>query len=945
MGHHRQRTPSPPTASLTLAVPWAPPWSPPAGARWALSRRRRNRLQHALNGNPAAAGRGRSLDWRALHQPQSAKDLRRGGWTLPADVPADTLLRLYDTRVDPAALQQLATEVASLPVVTVGGDFLTAPAVSERRALAPVAARWGRLQPTHLVVPPREHLSRWAKVVARQLQLESEGTLLTVCVRVKRADLADTWPSALRALPAELRAAADATDVRTQLSAVGWRVPLLRIPASCRTLPPPEWERGWLPRDSVLLLCTMQRVEAGSGGGCFRWIGNPAPEPTTDDGLELMWAEMALAPATKEKTGRQLLEKALRHTASALGYAVAPLVRSTRFPHEAVQALVGVPRAQATRWMRGSGCGGLFVRPYYTDRTQPSLHRDLFRPLDVPRVLPRGAAAVWEALQNQEGFAGLATSGKHLRVRVLRDADARPMMATLQAAAGEDLAVVDAEAGRLPGRRWWVVRALHEHELHAADELVQAFGLREPAQSRRARDGRFRWKLFVQAVGPPTRTTLDDGGWGAPSEARLELAPPPPPDRKATGRVPPKKPQLPPLPRSAAKAARPRGNPANGLPATSTWAGAHTNTGEQPNDLLMLRLLATVEGLQSEVRELRGNTLPPKLPPKVPPKRAPVVPPANPDPAAAPFDALMAELTALRRDTSELRAEMRALREENAELRRENATLRSAPPARTLAWADDDVDGTWARGPTSDVPPGSASAAPAAVPAAQTAAATTTADTALPSAADPPPNRRPLAAALRNGPRPESAPPKTRPNNLAQWLRPLPPPDPVDDAMPEDESAPVLPATAPADPAATAPAALPTTASSSSPPAPVALDVELRNLLTPQYPELAPRITRELLRLPVTEVRHLLTAPAELARLVEEAIQLLGEQVPPEPLRGLSPPPNCPMEGADGNEEADGRSGPTPPAPARRSGSKEIEAAPKAGKNRAGRSQRGASPQ
>ena len=84
-----------------------------------MSRRARNRAMHALNGNgrrggghQAGAGRppggdGAEQTWRKagrtgllareLMEPQAAGRLRAAGWTLPEEIPAEYMLRVYDT--------------------------------------------------------------------------------------------------------------------------------------------------------------------------------------------------------------------------------------------------------------------------------------------------------------------------------------------------------------------------------------------------------------------------------------------------------------------------------------------------------------------------------------------------------------------------------------------------------------------------------------------------------------------------------------------------------------------------------------------------------------------------------------------------------------------------------------------------------------------------------
>ena len=87
--------------------------------RWALSRRRRNGLMHALHGNgpavrdewqPAAAtGRRRKnggpgggvAEAKLLQEPQRVQKLRAMGWELPDTVSDETVVQVYDVRLHP----------------------------------------------------------------------------------------------------------------------------------------------------------------------------------------------------------------------------------------------------------------------------------------------------------------------------------------------------------------------------------------------------------------------------------------------------------------------------------------------------------------------------------------------------------------------------------------------------------------------------------------------------------------------------------------------------------------------------------------------------------------------------------------------------------------------------------------------------------------------------
>ena len=99
---------------------------------------------HTLNGNIPGV-RGTEAAWRSvamdLRDPWEAAKLRAAGWTLPAEVPDDSFVRVFDTRMDPTWLEELAREIGhGVPegrLLRIGGDFLTKPFKKDVEALDP----------------------------------------------------------------------------------------------------------------------------------------------------------------------------------------------------------------------------------------------------------------------------------------------------------------------------------------------------------------------------------------------------------------------------------------------------------------------------------------------------------------------------------------------------------------------------------------------------------------------------------------------------------------------------------------------------------------------------------------------------------------------------------------------------------------------------------------
>ena len=202
---------------------------------------------HALHGNGRGGrgGRGRggggpgqtapeetwrpasqATQARALLQPQSAAWLRAAGWRLPDAIPGDYIMRVYDTRLDPAWLRQLLPELG-LPgdPYIIGGDFLQHPHREDTAAMnAHRVDRWGPAggDPYHLVVPPRPHVATWLERARLQLQVEASGTWVTVGIIVPREHCPPVWSTtaAVQALP-HLQPLLNDMTLEVRLTAVG----------------------------------------------------------------------------------------------------------------------------------------------------------------------------------------------------------------------------------------------------------------------------------------------------------------------------------------------------------------------------------------------------------------------------------------------------------------------------------------------------------------------------------------------------------------------------------------------------------------------------------------------------------------------------------------------------------------------------------------------------
>ena len=493
---------------------------------------------HALHGNttpPWQTSQRVSGEARLLQEPHPVGKLRAAGWRIPLEVADTTLLRVYDTRLQREWMLALALEVCGgreMPTYVVGGDFLTRPHVEDAAALHPTELRpWGPggATPYRVVVPPRPHVAAWAQRCAAQMRVEAPGTEMLLCMVVPREQCPSgaAAPDLKRLLPHAGPLLEDRA-LQVEIRVVGERAPLWRVPAKGdeKVLPPATWEPARLPMNRVLVVLVLRRADGPWRPPSISSVRGALPEPTPD-GMELLRLEYRLPPATRQAGAERAAWVALRKLAEAMQLVIPPgpkALRQVVVQHGGVMAILGVPRVQAAYWLRGSGCGGLYLRPFWTTQTDPSLSREHFSLLWLRGKADRGPE-VWNALKHKEGFAGLVLAGKDIALRVDRSAKVEQLQAQLNLSLG-------AAEGQLrqavTGQRWWRLGPLTEAESWRALEIIRAMGL-EPLRGelRHARMGLWRHAVYFAAVGPPRVMTLDDGSREC-SEASLSEASPPP---------------------------------------------------------------------------------------------------------------------------------------------------------------------------------------------------------------------------------------------------------------------------------------------------------------------------------------------------------------------------------------------------------------------------------
>ena len=500
---------------------------------------------HALHGNgpvrrPHDAWQqvGRpSVGARELQEPQMVAKLRAGGWTVTSSIADDVVVRVYDMRLERSWLLGMLPELCleAQEAVLVGGDFLLPPHIEDHIALqSGRLLRWGPAseRPYHVVVPPRPHVEVWLQRARQQLAVEAVGSWITMAVVVPREKCPQVWEeAALRRVLPQAAAVLDDKKLEVRAVAVGERPPVIRVPADAHQLPPPRWESGLLPHTKVLMFLSFRVRQGVCPTLACRWLRDPPPALQPED-LELLRLEFVLPPATKTAGGERALRAALRQMSSAMGQ-VAPhgvQLKQVQVAQGVVSSLVKVPRANACQWLKGSGCGGLYVRPFWTPSTGPEVARSRFSLLWLRGHLAAGPR-LWEALREMPGFFGLVADGKDLAIRVSAEADRKVIQSQVDFVLGGEVKL----HSPLPGGRWWKLGPLSESELWRVKELIAQTGLQLlRADLRTARMGPFRSAVYFMASGSPSRSSLDDGSWTC-SEARLTPAEPPPRGRPSTG--------------------------------------------------------------------------------------------------------------------------------------------------------------------------------------------------------------------------------------------------------------------------------------------------------------------------------------------------------------------------------------------------------------------------
>ena len=278
-------------------------------------------------------------------------------------------------------------------------DVLDAEALHQERL-----QRWGPSGPCHIFIPPRPHLQSWVDRLLLQVEVEDAKSVFSLCCVVPRDGCpAQLDAEAIHQLVPQARGLLEDARLSVRALAVAERPELIRVPADERALPPGKWESAFLPRNKVLLVLCFRRRAGGAVPLSGAWLRGSLPDPEPS-GLELLRVEYTLPPAVRQKAAAKEAMKALRKLAEVMGipFSLGHQLRQVQTTHGGLVALLAVPRPEALQWLRGSGCGGLFVRPFWTRDTSPTLSRDQFQLLWLRGHLA-DAPRLWEAVHGLPG--------------------------------------------------------------------------------------------------------------------------------------------------------------------------------------------------------------------------------------------------------------------------------------------------------------------------------------------------------------------------------------------------------------------------------------------------------------------------------------------------------------------------------------------------------------
>ena len=356
--------------------------------------------------------------------------LRRAGWSVPARITSP--FRVYDTRLSPKFHRGVLAKLGipdSEQVKVVGGDFLTAEAMGEdvltdNEALQDGEKWW--VQGGHAWVnPPRESLRKWVDEICWQMDPTGAASI-SFAMFVDRDKVA-AGADVAQILPA-LRPLFQVEGTTASAFAVGERVPLRRIPRNSKALPPSEWVEVFSPDNRVMVVVQVKRG-VGQSDPRISWLGGivpPPPPPPAQTGCEVLLAELLLPPGIRAERAAGFFQSTLRRVARENSLEQPLGDWRPRADGHLAWGTFKVPRGSALAWLKLSGKGGLFVRPFLSQATGPDCASDRFavRWLRSSSSVDSDASSqVWERVKGIDGFFGLVLGKGDMGLRVAKGQD------------------------------------------------------------------------------------------------------------------------------------------------------------------------------------------------------------------------------------------------------------------------------------------------------------------------------------------------------------------------------------------------------------------------------------------------------------------------------------------------------------------------------------------
>ena len=433
---------------------------------WAIARRSRNRIAHALHGN------GPGDISRVASRAALASELQAAGFNLLLKMSPQALLHLYRRRLTDTGRKEVLKSTAASHIV--GDDGLCpsfgrfGPQLGDIWRTAS-KFRWADAAHPHPLVVFPDHLSRLRERVAHEFQHNPHVASITVVVSMARDKLdgVSDWSGfAASADQSLLEGWGDGLGI---ISAMSFKnpLPLLRYPSNERVIPPTKWDEDSLPVRFIAVALTIGRV-AAEVSPTYLAVGSfqPIAELRSKDraGLTRIMVEIDLVQRPRSERvdvgsfGRKAFTALMSGTPDGQSFPRLPL-KSISQRGDMVYGFIDLPAERASQVLRASGSvRGVFARPWVNGGVAypfpPGFGVDTHRVVWVK--ISRYSDVVFSALRTGGiAFDGLVCprSRGEVGIRAARGADISDL--TLFLADGYDARV----KARAPDQRRFTLRA------------------------------------------------------------------------------------------------------------------------------------------------------------------------------------------------------------------------------------------------------------------------------------------------------------------------------------------------------------------------------------------------------------------------------------------------------------------------------------------------------